>query len=113
MNGASESSARFARRCYRAYRTRVSTRHCGLNFGTLKTSRLALGTSSLRRNSIIGAVRPASRARTSPIIELRSEEHTSELQSHLNLVCRLLLEKKNNILMIEIRTVNLVGGIHS
>src|SRR5260370_32690991 len=26
--------------------------------------------------------------------ELRSEEHTSELQSHLNLVCRLLLEKK-------------------
>src|SRR5260370_28027685 len=26
--------------------------------------------------------------------EKRSEEHTSELQSHLNLVCRLLLEKK-------------------
>src|SRR5260370_26004705 len=26
--------------------------------------------------------------------EDRSEEHTSELQSHLNLVCRLLLEKK-------------------
>src|SRR5207237_10558705 len=25
---------------------------------------------------------------------MRSEEHTSELQSHLNLVCRLLLEKK-------------------
>src|SRR5260370_23812737 len=28
------------------------------------------------------------------MIEDRSEEHTSELQSHLNLVCRLLLEKK-------------------
>src|SRR5207237_10666398 len=27
----------------------------------------------------------------------RSEEHTSELQSHLNLVCRLLLEKKKKI----------------
>src|SRR5207237_5055203 len=27
----------------------------------------------------------------------RSEEHTSELQSHLNLVCRLLLEKKKTI----------------
>src|SRR5260370_17867832 len=27
---------------------------------------------------------------------VRSEEHTSELQSHLNLVCRLLLEKKNS-----------------
>src|SRR5690242_21583620 len=26
--------------------------------------------------------------------QLRSEEHTSELQSHVNLVCRLLLEKK-------------------
>src|SRR5690242_20964133 len=26
--------------------------------------------------------------------EKRSEEHTSELQSHVNLVCRLLLEKK-------------------
>src|SRR6266480_1823269 len=27
----------------------------------------------------------------------RSEEHTSELQSHVNLVCRLLLEKKKKI----------------
>src|SRR5260370_42692983 len=30
----------------------------------------------------------------------RSEEHTSELQSHLNLVCRLLLEKKKTIISI-------------
>src|SRR5260370_15151835 len=30
------------------------------------------------------------------VSEQRSEEHTSELQSHLNLVCRLLLEKKKN-----------------
>src|SRR2546427_2380082 len=29
---------------------------------------------------------------------LRSEEHTSELQSQSNLVCRLLLEKKKNLL---------------
>src|SRR5438034_10280581 len=28
----------------------------------------------------------------------RSEEHTSELQSHSDLVCRLLLEKKKNLL---------------
>src|SRR5260370_7660543 len=28
---------------------------------------------------------------------IRSEEHTSELQSHLNIVCRLLLEKKNHV----------------
>src|SRR2546429_6537859 len=33
----------------------------------------------------------------------RSEEHTSELQSRLHLVCRLLLEKKKNrILLLEI-----------
>src|SRR2546430_7230795 len=31
--------------------------------------------------------------------ELRSEEHTSELQSQSNLVCRLLLEKKNRVLL--------------
>src|SRR5690242_20798567 len=29
-------------------------------------------------------------------VRARSEEHTSELQSHVNLVCRLLLEKKKN-----------------
>src|SRR2546422_2520909 len=31
-----------------------------------------------------------------PFLVERSEEHTSELQSRLHLVCRLLLEKKNN-----------------
>src|SRR2546430_10007970 len=30
-----------------------------------------------------------------PTLNARSEEHTSELQSQSNLVCRLLLEKKN------------------
>src|SRR6516225_11597269 len=32
----------------------------------------------------------------------RSEEHTSELQSHVNLVCRLLLEKKKKKLYLNI-----------
>src|SRR4051812_49809699 len=32
-----------------------------------------------------------------PTSDSRSEEHTSELQSHVNLVCRLLLEKKKQI----------------
>src|SRR5438876_9196369 len=31
----------------------------------------------------------------SDVVENRSEEHTSELQSPVHLVCRLLLEKKN------------------
>src|SRR5260370_24047798 len=34
----------------------------------------------------------------------RSEEHTSELQSHLNLVCRLLLEKKKQPYIYSART---------
>src|SRR5260370_9978817 len=33
----------------------------------------------------------------------RSEEHTSELQSHLNLVCRLLLEKKKTTARAHLR----------
>src|SRR5690242_21200934 len=39
------------------------------------------------------------RARALEVVKLpetRSEEHTSELQSHVKLVCRLLLEKKND-----------------
>src|SRR5204862_6764859 len=31
------------------------------------------------------------------LLHMRSEEHTSELQSRRDLVCRLLLEKKNNL----------------
>src|SRR5215211_8503497 len=51
-------------------------------------------TSSDTRADPIGA-RAASRARSAPAAG-RSEEHTSELQSHSDLVCRLLLEKKKN-----------------
>src|SRR6266571_4256016 len=43
-----------------------------------------------RRGRPGGRDRPRSRA----CRRTRSEEHTSELQSHVNLVCRLLLEKK-------------------
>src|SRR2546429_6577174 len=41
--------------------------------------------------------RHAERA-SKPRKKMRSEEHTSELQSRLHLVCRLLLEKKKNTL---------------
>src|SRR5436190_10320801 len=37
---------------------------------------------------------PIDRARSARLSPVRSEEHTSELQSHSDLVCRLLLEKK-------------------
>src|SRR5438477_7220333 len=41
----------------------------------------------------------------------RSEEHTSELQSHVNLVCRLLLEKKNNIVRHKLYTFSNIAGL--
>src|SRR5260370_17005759 len=44
-----------------------------------------------------GAVPASSRPRSQGS---RSEEHTSELQSHLNLVCRLLLEKKKPLIIL-------------
>src|SRR2546430_3991659 len=42
--------------------------------------------------------RRAARVQWPRAARIRSEEHTSELQSQSNLVCRLLLEKKNNAL---------------
>src|SRR5690242_21208409 len=58
------------------------------------------------RNGIVDAVITRIKPGSPDLIEVRlvqlksgvgrSEEHTSELQSHVNLVCRLLLEKKNN-----------------
>src|SRR6266478_6921530 len=41
-----------------------------------------------------GSARPRSRSSPRRAVTRRSEEHTSELQSQSNLVCRLLLEKK-------------------
>src|SRR5256885_7969713 len=40
------------------------------------------------------------------LVSLRSEEHTSELQSPCNLVCRLLLEKKNRCSRSTIRCLS-------
>src|SRR5690349_24002991 len=46
-------------------------------------------------NSSVEGLRPASIMASTARLSLRSEEHTSELQSRRDLVCRLLLEKKN------------------
>src|SRR5437867_12022266 len=43
-------------------------------------------------------VRVCSDVRIAEVGQVRSEEHTSELQSPYDLVCRLLLEKKQNLL---------------
>src|SRR5690242_21148543 len=64
-----------------------------------------------RLDEVIGELRPEILHAHSPVLNIlpairagrqhriptvRSEEHTSELQSHVNLVCRLLLEKKKS-----------------
>src|SRR2546430_8996402 len=48
---------------------------------------------------------PISLSVYSPAPMMRSEEHTSELQSQSNLVCRLLLEKKNKQQLIQLRCI--------
>src|SRR5206468_6049519 len=55
------------------------------------------GTSRTTRSGIHGpSSRPSRRSSPSASEKKRSEEHTSELQSRSDLVCRLLLEKKNS-----------------
>src|SRR3712207_8766193 len=52
------------------------------------------------QNALLSLLRPIHRA---PVVwALRSEEHTSELQSRQYLVCRLLLEKKNTYSNIQL-----------
>src|SRR2546429_6542579 len=74
-------------------------------YTTLFRSRIVTWKASLRSASAPSA-RRRSRTRTAPAwpepsrrtsgFSARSEEHTSELQSRLHLVCRLLLEKKKD-----------------
>src|SRR5947199_4655947 len=49
------------------------------------------------RDSSRWAAKPSPRSWVLPPTRLRSEEHTSELQSLRHLVCRLLLEKKKHL----------------
>src|SRR5207253_5872874 len=70
-----------------------------------KTSRTSPGAATLSRLALsgfaaaagLGLAWEASGPAASSAGPLRSEEHTSELQSRGHLVCRLLLEKKNNV----------------
>src|SRR5438034_6400917 len=67
-------------------------------YTTLFRSRVGLNSSPSVR------LRPTPCSSCPSACALRSEEHTSELQSHSDLVCRLLLEKKKN------KTLNLNAG---
>src|SRR2546430_8717502 len=93
-----------------ACRSRSRSGNCsGPNFATSASSeaRLFLRSSSchdsmrqvleIDHQIVTGRVVAGDQRRASVAASLRSEEHTSELQSQSNLVCRLLLEKTNNI----------------
>src|SRR2546422_8419048 len=67
------------------------------NPGPVKAAMALLGLVEERFRLPLVPVQDKTRARLREILqELRSEEHTSELQSRLHLVCRLLLEKKKS-----------------
>src|SRR5437773_8761526 len=70
---------------------RASLGGVGIDLITVETSVIVASIATYLRTSAAGVpLTPCGRAAA------RSEEHTSELQSHHDLVCRLLLEKKNN-----------------
>src|SRR5690242_21860240 len=82
------------------YRIRLPPGSTLFPYTTLFRSRRSMkagATSPLLRPMV--TTRPPPRAKAaSACTPSRSEEHTSELQSHVNLVCRLLLEKKKYLL---------------
>src|SRR2546427_5486941 len=61
--------------------------------GTVETVRIITDQFTGRPRGF-GFVEMATKEEATKAVEMRSEEHTSELQSQSNLVCRLLLEKK-------------------
>src|SRR5688500_20056835 len=58
-----------------------------------------LWTGCVPTKALVASAKLAHQMRTADRWGIRSEEHTSELQSPCNLVCRLLLEKKNDLMV--------------
>src|SRR2546430_8865494 len=79
----------------RSFCEAISRARCATSMPTISVKALSFRSSRRRRPS----PQPRSSTRLAPL--LRSEEHTSELQSQSNLVCRLLLEKKKNAKIVE------------
>src|SRR5256885_3834980 len=73
----------------------------------------SVDTPMLRTAGVEGpALQPAEGARIIVWLASRSEEHTSELQSPCNLVCRLLLEKKKPLTFRRPTNVVRCSGLH-
>src|SRR2546427_6995573 len=69
--------------------------HSMMSAGTGSSRRCSSWSSAMRAGLVAGCSIQGQSPTSSCQPSLRSEEHTSELQSQSNLVCRLLLEKKN------------------
>src|SRR5256885_7466724 len=77
------------------YTTLFRSSDLGRRGATIKGWLCSRGHEARGSSSSFGLARP--KDEDEPRASCRSEEHTSELQSPCNLVCRLLLEKKKNI----------------
>src|SRR2546430_12232000 len=62
--------------------------------GSERRERLLSATKSIEPGGAAASMASSTSSNRTPKLGSRSEEHTSELQSQSNLVCRLLLEKK-------------------
>src|SRR5690242_21255311 len=73
----------------------TGTRCCGWpGVATRRKAEMSTGMLKLGAKTLWSVAAGVARASCRSGPPRRSEEHTSELQSHVNLVCRLLLEKK-------------------
>src|SRR2546422_1310101 len=83
-----------------------------------RSSAAAAGSACVRRPDRHGGRPESSGRETAPRPGVgdsgpRSEEHTSELQSRLHLVCRLLLEKKKKFAMPKLNALTLVSWLRA
>src|SRR2546429_5256265 len=78
-------------------RPKAATQSGGVSEASLASSTITGRRVSIAR-ALVGTSRSGRLVTLRNWSHMRSEEHTSELQSRLHLVCRLLLEKKNRCL---------------
>src|SRR2546426_8667541 len=80
-------------------------------FRSISTVRAVPGGVKSRSGNPKAMTLPSDGERTALVI--RSEEHTSELQSPCNLVCRLLLEKKKKLIQLHLHDDTRITDKHS
>src|SRR5204863_9609049 len=90
----SDTTARLARQCFFFSMIRRPPRSTLFPYTTLFRSQYPIRATTANPTHVMACPHPI--LILIPYTTVRSEEHTSELQSRRDLVCRLLLEKKKN-----------------